>query len=84
MIRSAVATLRAIGTFQTVTIRSTASTSGSCSGGSSGFQKKTSMSMGALGDPGLICWSPPIGPDRNRVTGRPSPYSIIVRWVPVT
>ena len=50
--KSAVARLHATGMFQTTAIRSSALTSGSCGCGSSGSQKKMSMSMLALGDEG--------------------------------
>ncbi len=80
---SAVATLQATGTFQTAARRSSALTSGSCGWGSSGSQKKTSMSTRPSAIRAPICWSPPTGPDSSRVTGRPSSYSSIVPVVPV-
>lgn len=80
---SAVATFAAIGTFHTAAIRSSALTSGSCGCGSSGSQKKISMSMTPSAIFAPICWSPPTGPDSSRVTGRPSSNSSMVPVVPV-
>src|SRR5674476_597173 len=63
MIMSAVAKLVATGTFHKVARRSSALTSGSWGCGSSGSQKKITMSMSPSAILAPICWSPPSGPD---------------------
>ncbi len=83
MIRSALATLQATGMFQTAAIRSSALTSGSCGCGSSGSQKKNSMSISPSAIFAPICWSPPTGPDRNRCTSSPSSWCSRLPVVPV-
>ena len=70
--KSAVARLHATGMLQTTATRSSALTSGSCGCGSSGSQKKTSTSISPSAMRAPICWSPPNGPLRKQVTGRPS------------
>ena len=56
---SAVATLFATGMFHSAASRSRALTSGSCGCGSSGSQKKISMSISPSAILAPICWSPP-------------------------
>src|ERR1035437_5710164 len=63
MIMSAVAKLVATGTFHKVARRSSALTSGSWGCGSSGSQKKITMSMSPSAILAPICWSPPSGQD---------------------
>ena len=77
------ARLVATGTFQTAASRSSALTSGSCGCGSSGSQKKISVSIAPSAILAPICWSPPTGPLRKRCTGRPISYSRSVPVVPV-
>ena len=70
--KSAEARLQATGMLRTTATRSRAFTSGSCGCGSSGSQKNTSRSIPPSAIRAPICWSPPYGPLRKQVTGRPS------------
>ena len=63
--------------------RSSAFTSVSCGWGSGGSQKKIIMSISPSAIFAPICWSPPIGPDRNGCTFNTSSYSSSVPVVPV-
>ena len=81
--KSAVARLQAMGVLCTTVTRSRALTLTSWGCASSGSQKKITRSMRPSAMAAPTCWSPPRGPLRKRVTGRPSSLAMSPPVVPV-